>query len=114
MEHAEHVDVEQTLERLGIDLLHRSVAGDTGVGHHDVDTAEPFDRRVGRGLHRSEVTHIGDGGRDVLTEGVGVRLQGVGIDVDEHQLGALAVQAARNLGSDTGSAARDENDFPAE
>jgi hypothetical protein len=47
----EQVDVEHPLDPLGIDLQHRTVAGDAGIGHDDVDATEAFDGRGGGRLH---------------------------------------------------------------
>ena len=58
VEDAEHVDVQHPLERLRIDLQHRAVAGDAGVGDDDVDAAEAFD-----GLRRRRPAWRPDRGR---------------------------------------------------
>ena len=43
VEDADHVDVDQRPECRRIHVEHRTVGGDAGVGHYDVDSAEPLD-----------------------------------------------------------------------
>lgn len=112
MEHAEHVDVEQALEGFGVDLQHRAVGGDAGVGHHDVDAAEALDGSIGRGLHRRQVTDVGDHRQDIVTERGGSGVQRRRVDVGQNQLGAFAVQPAGHLCPDPRSTTGDEDDFP--
>ncbi len=47
MEDADQIDVDDPLERQRIDLQHRSVARDAGVGNHHVDAAEFRDSLLG-------------------------------------------------------------------
>ena len=97
----------------GIDLQHRSVAGDAGVGHHHVDTAEFRDGLLGGGVHRGQVANIRDHGENplVAAEFAGDRRQRGGIHVGQHQLGALGVQPAGHLGADSVGTAGDEYDL---
>ncbi len=113
VEYADQVDVDDPLERQRINLQHRSVARDAGVGHHDVDTAEFRDRLLGGGVHRGQVANIGDHGEDplVAAEFAGDRRQRGRIHVGQHQLGALGVQAAGHLGADPVGTAGDEYDL---
>jgi hypothetical protein len=70
----EQVDLEHPLDRLGIDLQHRTVAGDAGIGHNDVDATEAFD---GRGGGRDEdyfAVQRCHGRQSTLPVGLGVRL----------------------------------------
>lgn len=101
MKDAEHVDVEDPLERLGVDLGHRPVTHDAGVGHDDVDAAEPLDGAGGGRLHRRQVAHVGHRGQHpVLAQLVGERRQVGLVEIGEDELGALGGQPARDLGAD--------------
>ena len=70
MKDAEHIDVEHPLERLRIDLSHRPVAGDAGVGHDDVDAAEAFDGLGGGRTAWRQIAHVGDRGQQLVVAGV--------------------------------------------
>ncbi len=113
MEDAEQVDVQHPLDRLGVDLQHRAVTGDSGVGDDDVDTAELLDGLVGCGLHGGKIAHVGNHGQHVL---VAAKFGGPGrqrglVQVGQHQFGALGVQPAGHLGPDALPTAGDEYDL---
>ena len=85
---------------------------DTGVGDHDVDAPEVLDPLGRGGLHRREIAHV-CGGRDhaVLTETGRHLLEQHLVEIGEHQLGALFVEAARHFRTDAVGPTRDEGDF---
>ena len=112
MKDAEQVDVQHPLERLRVDLQHRTVAGDPGVGHHDVDAAEVFDGLLGRGLHSGQVAHVGNRGQyPVLAEFGGQRGQLGRVEIGQHEFGALVAQPPGDLSPDSPCPARDEDHF---
>ncbi len=51
------------LKACRIDGQQRSVGGDTGVGHHDVDATESLDTCIGGPLHGGEIAYVGDRGQ---------------------------------------------------
>ena len=113
MKDTQQVDVQHPLDGLGVDLQHRAVTGDPGVGDHDVDTAELFDGLIGCGLHGGEITHVGNHGQHVF---VAAKLSGSGrqcrlVQVRQHQLGALGVQPSGYLGPDSLTTTGDEYDL---
>ena len=69
--------------------------------HHDVDATEALDTCVGGRLHRREIAYV-CGGRHhpVLTEPRRDLLQLDLVEIGEHQLGALFVEAAGHFGPD--------------
>lgn len=111
VEHPDDVDVDDPPECFRVHLQHGTEAGDTGVGHHDVDTAEPGDGRLGGALHRCQIPHIGQCREHVrlATEFVGQFGQRLRIEVGEHQLRALAAQPAGHLRPDTARTAGDDD-----
>ena len=113
VEHADDVDVYDAAERLGIDLQHRTEAGDPGVGDHDVDAAESVHRGIGRPLHGGQVTNVGQGGQYVRrpAEFLGQFRQRRLVQIGEHQPGALATQSAGHFGTHTARSPGDEDDL---
>ena len=59
VQHAEHVDAEEPVPVLDLEVLHVAEDEDTGVVAQHVHPAELGVRGVGDGLHRSEVGHVG-------------------------------------------------------
>jgi hypothetical protein len=109
---AEQVDVQHPLDRLRVDLEHRPVAGDPGVGQHGVNATEVFDGLGGRGLHRGQVAHIGNDGQcPALAEFGGERGQLGRAEIDQHEFGALVAQPAGDLGPDSPCPTGDEDHF---
>ena len=112
MKDAEEVDVQHPLERVRVDLQHRTVAGDPGVGHHDVDAAEAFDSRLGRGPHGGQIADVGNRGQNpVFAEFGGQRVQLCFVEIGQHEFGALVAQPASDLSPDTPGRTRDEDHF---
>ena len=113
MEDAEQVDVQHALDRVGVDLQHRAVTGDSGIGDDGVDPAELLDGPVGCGLHGGKVTNVGNHGQHLLVAaelGRSGRQSGL-VQVGQDQSGALGVQPTGHLGPDALSAAGDEYDL---
>ena len=52
------VGVDQLLPNLVADLVQRPGADHTGVGHHDVEAAQVFDRLLDRGTNLRRVAHV--------------------------------------------------------
>ena len=113
VEDAEQVDVQHPLDRVRVDVQHRAVAGDTGIGDDGVDAAELLDGLCGRGLHGGEIADVGNHGQDVFVAAQfgGPFGQRRLVQVGQHQLGALGVQPAGHLGTDSLAATGDEYDL---
>lgn len=92
MKDAQQVDVQHPLEGLGVDLQHRPVAGDAGVGHRDIETAEACHRVVDDGLHGGQIAHIGDRGQHLLVaaEFDGDRVERGLVEVGQDEFGPKA------------------------
>ena len=112
VEDANDVDIDESSEGLWIDLEYRAVRRDPGIGHHDVDAAEPVHGAGCHVLHCREVTDVGDGREHPVLAQVGADLAQCGlIDIGEHQVGASGVQPARHFRADPAGAAGDQDDL---
>ena len=79
---AEQVDVDRLLDGLRGDKPQRAPGGDPGVGHGDVEAAEPVGERIDRGGQRDRVAHVGDGRLGAANPRCDA-LQAVAVDVDQ-------------------------------
>ena len=113
MKDTQQVDVQHPLDRLGVDLQHGAVTGDSGVGDHDVDSAELVDGLASGSVHGGKITHVSNHGEHpvVAAQLSGPRRQCRLVQVGQHQFGALGVQPTSHLGPDSLTATGDEYDL---
>jgi hypothetical protein len=105
---AEDVHRQGALEDLRVTSYDRQLRGDPGVGHDDVQAAEPLGGARHRPLHLLTIGHVaGPPGR--AAAGDRDLLEPAGLEPRERDPGAARVQAPRGLGADAAGGARDEH-----
>jgi hypothetical protein len=108
---AEQVHLDDPLPTARIHSPQGAQAGDSRVGHHDVDAAEALDRSLNSRVERVAIRHVGLEPRGIAAlrrDG----LEQLGLQPHERQLSSARREAARGLGPDAPCGARDQHGLP--
>ena len=109
------MDVEDVVPLLVGHVLDGAVPGEAGVVDDDVEAAEGLDRGADEAVAEIRRGHVAgaDRGRAAeVSDGGGGLLGGSGVEVVDHDAGALARQLERDGPADAPARPRHDGDFP--